>query len=348
MHTIIFGNTLEAWLIAFAYVVGTLILAKALYWFMSKVVKRLVIKTRGRLDDILLDMLEEPIVLSVILLGMWHGYDELQVGEQADKFAGEVFRGLITVNITWLIVRVIDAIMTEYLTPFAERRSETMAKQFMPIIRKSLRTMLWIIGIIIALSNAGYNVGALLAGLGIGGIALAMAAKDFVANIFGGLTVFTDKPFMVGDRIQIDGFDGTVKEIGIRSTRITTLAGRIVTIPNHKFTDSYVENVSIEPTRKVNATLGLTYDTTPEQMEKAISIVKAIIIEENGVTNNCYVWFAGFGDFSMNINLIYYIEKEGDLFEVPNRINLSVLRKFNAEGLEFAFPTQTIYHQAID
>ena len=348
MRTIIFENTLEAWLLAFAYLVGALIIAKVLYWFLSRIIKRLVVKTKGRLDDILLDMLEEPVVLSVILLGIWSGYDQLQFGEEVDNFVREIFRALIAINITWLIVRVIDAIMTEYLTPFAERKSETMAKQFMPIIRKSLRTILWVIGIIIALSNAGYNVGALLAGLGIGGIALAMAAKDFVSNIFGGLTVFTDKPFMVGDRIQIDGFDGTVKEIGIRSTRITTLAGRVVTIPNNKFTDSYVENVSVEPTRKISATLGLTYDTTPEQMEKAIDIVKSIIIKENGATNDCYVWFDGFGDFSMNIKLIYYIEKEGSLFEVPNRINLSVLRQFNAESLEFAFPTQTVYHKAID
>ena len=128
--------------------------------------------------------------------------------------------------------------------------------------------------VILAIQNAGYDVGALLAGLGIGGLALAMAAKDTVANIFGGFTILTDKPFTINDRIQVSGFDGWIREVGLRSSRLETLAGRIVTIPNSIFSDTPVENISAEPSRKVAVNLGLTYDTTPDQMEEAMNILK--------------------------------------------------------------------------
>ncbi|MGB1031298.1 MAG: mechanosensitive ion channel family protein [Flavobacteriales bacterium] len=296
----------------------------------------------------MVDMLEEPIVLAVMIIGIWWGYDHLEFSERIQTFATKTFSILVAINLTWLVVRLVDAIIVEYLIPLAQRKAESTAEQFGSIIRKSIRTILWILGIIIALSNAGYNVGALLAGVGIGGIAMAMAAKDFVANMFGGVTVFIDKPFVVGDRIQIDGFDGTVVEIGIRSTRLKTLAGRIVTVPNHKFTDSYVENVTLEPTRKMTATFGLTYDTNADRIEEAIALVREIVLREPDVLDDAHAWFSGFGDFSLNVSLIYYVRKEGDLFEVPNRINLSVLREFEAKGLEFAFPTQTIYHKPLD
>jgi len=201
---------------------------------------------------------------------------------------------------------------------------------------------------LLALNNAGYNVGALLAGLGIGGIALAMAAKDTVANMFGGLTIFIDQPFKIKDRIKIGGYDGVVEEIGIRSSRIRTLEGRLVTIPNHKFTDNFVENVSSEPNRKVVLNLGLTYDTPPEKMELAIKILKNIQETDPGLDNKIWLVFDSFGDFSLGINFVYYITDGQDKTEVISRINLSILKQFNDAGLEFAFPTQTIFTQQED
>ncbi len=212
-----------------------------------------------------------------------------------------------------------------------------------PILRKGLRSGIWAFGLILALNNAGYDVGALIAGLGIGGLALAMAAKDFVSNIFGGVTVFVDQPFKVGDRVQISGYDGTIEEIGLRSTRLRTLAGRIVIIPNFKFTDSFLENVTIEPARKVALTLGLTYDTSPEQVEEAIGILRAIITERSEtLEDEPTIWFESFGDFSLNVKVVYYVKKEGHWAYSPSEVNLEVLKRFNAAGLDFAFPTQTL------
>lgn len=220
-----------------------------------------------------------------------------------------------------------------------------MVAQVAPILQKTLRSTVWVLGVIMALNNAGYDVGALLAGVGIGGLAMAMAAKDFVANIFGGITIFVDKPFLVGDRVQLDGMDGTVQEIGIRSTRLKTLAGRMVTIPNHKFTDSIVENVTAEPARKIRVDLGLTYETTPDQIERAIEILNEIVVKHVGTEDDTIIWFSGFGDFSLNVSTIYYVKKEADVTLTPGAVNLEILRRFNAEHFNFAFPTQTLIHE---
>jgi MscS family membrane protein len=171
-----------------------------------------------------------------------------------------------------------------------------------------------------------------------------MAAKDSVANIFGGIMIFTDKPFKVGDRIKINGFDGTITEIGIRTSRMRTLEGRLVTIPNSLFTGDMVENVSEEPCRKVILNLGLTYSMTAEKMEKGIEVLKNIASNNKDLEENVSIGFNSFGDFSLGIIFIYYIKKDSDILGTQTAINLEILRQFGTHGLDMAFPTQTIYN----
>jgi MscS family membrane protein len=336
------GNPLREWAIALAWVLGGVVAGRLLYRWFSRRLKALAAKTEGETDDLIVDQIEEPIALAVVILGFWFGYDHLHFGESADTFMEHVFSIAVALDVTWLAARLIDALVGNLFARLQERSESKMVSSVTPILQKTLRSMVWVLGVIMALNNAGYDVGALLAGVGIGGLAMAMAAKDFVANIFGGVTVFIDKPFQVGDRVQVAGIDGTVLEIGIRSTRIKTLAGRLVTIPNHKFTDGVVENVTAEPARKVRLDLGLTYDTTPEQIEEAIEILREIIVKHNGTEDNTTVWFSQFSDFALVVSAIYYVRKEADVTLTPGNINLEVLRRFNAKGFSFAFPTQTI------
>jgi len=170
-----------------------------------------------------------------------------------------------------------------------------------------------------------------------------MAAKDTLSNIFGGFTIFTDQPFKLKDRIKVIGIDGMVQEIGLRSTRIKTLEGRTVTIPNSKFTENPVENVSKEPSRKVVLNLGLTYDTTEIQMKKAMKILKDIAKNNKNLHEKILLSFNSFGDFALGILFIYYIKKGSDILETQSEISSEILKQFNKNKLEFAFPTQTIY-----
>lgn len=243
-----------------------------------------------------------------------------------------------------MIARTVNALIVEYAVPLTKKSESDFDDQLLPILQKGLRIIIWSLGVIIALNNAGYNVTTILAGLGIGGLAFALAAQDTIKNIFGGAMIFIDKPFKLNDRIKIKGFDGFVHEIGIRSTRLRTLEGRIVTMPNAVFSDEAVENVSIEPSRKIILDLGLTYDTSPEQMEEGIKILKEIANDHRDkIEENVLVAFDAYGHFSLGLKYIYYISKESDIFNTQTAINLDILRRFNAKGLEFAFPTQTIY-----
>ncbi len=252
---------------------------------------------------------------------------------------------VVILVVTWFIARLLEALIDEYLTPIVKKSESDIDDQLLPVARKAIKYAIWILGIIIALNNAGFNVGAVLAGLGIGGLALAMAAKDTVANFFGGFTIFTDKPFVLGDRIKVAGYDGFVQEVGLRSTRIKTLAGTILTVPNMKFTDNIVENVTLEPSRKVTLNLGLTYDTPEDKIQLAIDILKDIIANTEGAEDNVPVGFNSFGDFSLGIIFIYYIKKEADILQVQTDVNMQILKRFNENKLEFAFPTQSILAQ---
>lgn len=339
-----YHNTIFDWGITLLIILGSVIAGKIIYWFFGSVVKKITSKTKTKIDDIIVDMIEEPVVLALAIVGMWYGLHRLNFPENWYQFMGNVYHILIAINITWLIARLVDAVIQEYIVPLTEKTESTLDDQIIPVVRKGLRSVIWILGVIVALNNAGYDVGALIAGLGIGGLALAMAAKDSVANIFGGIMIFSDKPFKVGDRIKINGFDGTITEVGIRTSRMRTLEGRLVTIPNSQFTGNMVENVSEEPTRKVILNLGLTYDMTAEQMEKGIALLKEISANNKDLEENISVAFNAFGDFSLGIIYIYYIKKDSDILGTQTAINLEILKQFGANGLEMAFPTQTIYN----
>ena len=338
-----YGNTLYQWAISLLIILGFVLIAKIVFWLFKKIVRKSTEKTKTKLDDLLIDMIEEPIVVFIVLLGMVLAFQQLNFSDWLDDLLKKAMHVAFTVNFTWLIARTVDTLIKEYLAPLVASSDNMLDDQLLPLARKGIRTIIWTLGIVLALNNAAYNVGALLAGLGIGGIALAMAAKDTVANMFGGLTIFVDKPFTIKDRIKIGGYDGIVEEIGIRSSRIRTLQGRLVTIPNHKFTESFVENVTSEPSRKVSMNIGLTYDTPPEKMEMAIQILKNIQESDPGLEDKIWLVFDNFGDFSLGINFVYYISPGQDKTEVQTRINLNILSRFNKEGLEFAFPTQTIF-----
>ena len=168
-----YGNTVVEWATALAIIVAAVVVGKALYWVCSKVLRQLTSRTDTKLDDIVLDMIEEPIVFAIAVLGIWFGLGRLHLPEAADA---------------WIWNSI----------------------QRLPVVRKGASFTVWALGIIVALNNAGYDVAAVLAGLGIGGIALAMAAKDTVSNVFGGFTIFTDRPFKINDSVRVDGYEGRI------------------------------------------------------------------------------------------------------------------------------------------
>ncbi len=339
-----YGNTILEWAIAMSIVLGSVIAGKIFYWFCSNVIKKLTAKTRSNLDDLIVDMVEEPVVVALTVAGILVGLDTLTLSERAVGIIGGLRQFVIIMCITWLVARLIEAVFTELIAPIADKSDTDLDDQLLPLVRKGSKLIVWSLGTIVALNNAGYNVGALVAGLGIGGLALAMAAKDTVSNIFGGFTVFTDRPFVINDRVRVSGYDGIIQEVGIRSTRLKTLAGPIVTIPNSTFSESAVENVSLEPSRKVSVDLGLTYDTDSAGMQRAMEILKEIVADTDGLEETVLTGFDSFGDSAMVVKFIYYIKTGSDIMGTKTTINMKILERFAEAKLDFAFPTKTIYN----
>jgi MscS family membrane protein len=343
LETTFYGNPLYDWLIAVIYIFGSYTAAKILYLFTSKIAKKFTSRTKTKIDDIIIDMVEEPLTFGIIIAGFWLGISQLILSENVALYSHKIFYVLITFDISWLSVRLIDALLIEYLQPLVEKSESTLDDQLFPIVRKVIKFTLWSIAVIVGLNNAGYDVGALIAGLGLGGLAFAMAAKDSIANLFGGFTVFLDKPFKVTDRIQIDKFDGTVIEIGIRSTRLKTLEGRIVTIPNARFASEAIINVSLEPALKVVQNLLLTYNTPVEKISEARGIIKKLCSENPNIEDDVTVSFNEFNQTNINLVWIYYIKKGADIFNTKNEINIAVLSKLNETGLNFAYVVHNVY-----
>lgn len=344
-----YGNTFYNWIISILIILGAFVLNKLIDLINKHVIHKITSKTKNRLDDILFQMLEAPVSLGIALGAIWIATSRLELHESLDLFLFKAYQILIVINITWFVVRLVNALIEEYVTPIAnDPNNKKIDNNFLPIIRRSILGIIWVIGIVMALNNAGVNVGTLIASLGIGGLAFALAAQDTIKNIFGGITIFSDRPFRIGDRIKVDGFDGIVEDIGIRSTRLRTLDRCLVTIPNFKLVEASVENVSEEPMRRIVSKIGLTYNTTPEKMNQAISILKDLPKKVKGMDAENYVFFSDFAEFSMIITFIYFIRKKSDIPTTISEVNLEVLDAFNKAGLDFAFPTQTVNLKAGD
>ena len=349
LEEVFYGNTLLQWSIALGIVAGSVVVGRILYWLFKNIVKKLSSATATKFDDILIDTIAEPLTFVVTLVGFYWAISTLALPLNLGVWFSKGFYFLIFITVAWLVARLFDVLVQEYIAPKVASSGSDLGDQLIPILRKSIKLAIWVVAIIFGFDNAGYDVGAVIAGLGIGGLAFAMAAKDTIANLFGGFTIFTDKPFMINDRIVVTGVDGTVKEIGVRSTRLQTSAGRTVIIPNATLADSVIENISSEPSRKISLNLGLTYDMSSKQLQQAMDLLKSIAAEHSdSIETNSLISFNSFGDFSLNIFFAYYIRSGADILDTQTSMNLAISKEFSEAGLEFAFPSQTVYHKPVD
>lgn len=342
----ILGNTIENWGISIIIILIAVIITKLVSLFNQKVLKSFTRKTKNRLDDVIIDAIESPILFGIMLIGIWVAVHRLVYPDNVVKAVDAAYKILIVLNITWFFARLINSLIEVFWANQADnsKRTQKHTSKMMPIIKRTILVIVWIIGIIMALSNVGVNISALLGTLGIGGIAFALAAQDTIKNIFGAFTIFTDRPFSIGDTVKIDNFEGTIIDVGVRSTKMRDYDKRIITFPNYKITDASVINISAEPMRRVIMKIGLTYDTTPEKMNEAMNILKNMPSKVKYVSSkDLVVNFSDFTDSALVITFIYFIEKKGDIGSTSSDVNMEVLSSFNTAGLSFAYPTQTLY-----
>jgi MscS family membrane protein len=340
-------NTISDWVVACLIIIFSVVVAKVFFKSLKLIFESKVKENNLKVDDILVTSIEKPLTFFIILFGLWFGIKTLNLPDALIAYLDKAYYFLFIIAIAWFFTRLTTETTEIYLKPIVDKTETNLDNQLLPILSKGAKLIIWILAILIGLDNAGYDVGALLAGLGLGGLAFAMAAKDTISNFFGSFVIFSDKPFMQGDVVKVSGVSGTIQEVGIRSTRIKTFDNRIVTIPNSNVANTAIENISSEPSRKVAMTLGLTYDTSLDKIEKAKEILNNIVDSHDNIDDSRTIYFDSFGDFALNLKFTYYIKKVDGSMDVSgtkDSVNMQILKEFNENAIEFAFPTQTIHN----
>ena len=245
-----------------------------------------------------------------------------------------------------IIFYVLADMLSLYLAKMASLTESTMDDQLIPIVRRSLKLFVILVGALFLLHNLDINITALLAGLSIGGLAVALAAQDTLKNLFGSVMIFLDRPFQIGDWISGDGFDGTVEEVGFRSTRIRTFSNSLVSIPNGRLSDLTIDNHGLRTFRRFKTYLALTYDTAPASIEAFVSGVHKLIEQHPHTRKDFFeVRLNQLGDFSLNVLLYVFFEVPDWSAELKARheVLLQILELADSLQVRFAFPTQTLH-----
>lgn len=320
-------------------------LCPTLLYIGKKFVRPFVDKHNGVWYEVLDSLFKTPFIVAIFLVVSYIVLQKLNVPETWMAHILRAYGVLFALNVVWFIVDLINDILDKIYERSTKNKDKKIDINIIKTAKKAVSVFLWFIGIIWALDALGVDVKALIATLGIGGVAIAFAAQETVKNVIGGITIIVDRTLRIGDTVNVGGVEGTVEDIGLRSTKVRAYSGRIVTIPNSKLVDTNIENITTEPTRKIVCQLGLTYDTTPEKMEEALKILSNLPTKITSISEKTVPYFSSYGDSSLNITFTYYIKnpRKVDIFSVQSDVNMEILSSFNKAGLNFAFPTQTLY-----
>ncbi len=343
--------SLELWryLTLLVGILLTLVVARLVKYFLEKYASRMAAKTSWKADDMMFEAAGRPASLFVSAVGFWIALLPISVKFpiEIQEAAARCFMAVAAGAVLWYIYLVAEVI-DHYLRKLASRTDNDLDDTFVDIMRKTLRLFIVAVGVMfIGQTILNLKITGLLASAGIAGLAIAFAAQDTIANFFGSFMVLLDRPFKVGERVQIEGADGVIEEIGFRSTRIRTLDGHLVSLPNKMVADGKVVNVGRRPHIKRVSNITITYDTPVDKVEKAVQIIRDILENHRGMDPELppRVYFSEFNDWSLNLIMIawYHPANYWEYLEWCQETNLRIMRGFEAEGIEFAFPTSTTY-----
>lgn len=304
-------------------------------------------KHHRHLAAVALTSLAKSILLMSVAVAFPLAAAFLNLGELSAALVSTLKAVLISLAVGWTLYHLID-VVTEWLAGHAEPGNASMQGMLTPIIRTSLQvTVIALTALQIVQSMTDKPLTSIIAGLGVGGLAVALAAQDTIKHFFGSLVLFADKPFQVGERITVDNADGTVELVGFRSTRIRTLEGALVSIPNGDLANKTIINIGRRPHIRHRAVIGITYDTPPEKVEKALHILRDLLRHHEGQHPDFppRVVFDEFAASSLNLLVMFWYHP-ADFWAYKNfaeSFNLRVLHAFNEAGISFAFPTQTVH-----
>ena len=343
-ETPLLGQPLWKYLASLIYIVLAFFVAKLLDFIVNVWLKRWAAKTETKYDDLILELLRGPVkvVAFVVFLNIGLGMFEWPL--RAQEFLSRGFIVVVACSVTYVVLKVVDLLLDVWREKTVLAQDKAFAAHLFPLINKVVKAFVIVAAAILTADNLNIKITSLLAGLSVGGLALGLAAQDTIANLFGAVAIFLDKPFHIGDHIKVESVDGTVEGIGLRSTRVRNLDGHHVTIPNKLMGNAIITNVTRRPTIKTEMNLGLTYDTPVEKVKRATVLLEEIF-RANPKTADLIISFNKFADSALNI-FVVHVWSGTDAkahFAEMQELNLQIKQRFDAEKIEFAFPSQTVY-----
>jgi MscS family membrane protein len=337
------GNTATHYAISALLLAVALLARRIVTRVIFPVLHKLASKTQTTLDDKLFPALDGPAAALVMLIGVFSALKVLKLSPQADFYIGSGIQVAFSLAIFWGLWRALAALLA-HGNEVAQERGLGIAA-FMPWIRKTLLTVFAIVAVLLTIQSLGFDVKAILAGLGIGGLAFALAAQDTLANVFGAIVVAADQPFRVGETVRIGANIGTIEDIGLRSTRIRLLDKSLMVIPNKTVASDTITNLSRFTRRRFEQVIGLTYGSRPEQLEEMVETIRGIVQARPEVDrDSVLVFFRDFSASSLDVWLVYEVVDPDfkKAMRVKQEVNVAIMRAVTARGLSFAFPTQTV------
>lgn len=341
------------WFLAFFLLTMTIAVQRYLIRAFHHITHAITARTETPLDDLLLTAAEKPAGWLILIIGLMFSMHILNPPSETFplvEMADSTARLAAIALASWFSWRLIDG-FSAYFSARAAHTPTALDDQLVPFISKTLKVFLVFTLILVLAQNMGYSISGLIASLGIGGLAVAMAAKDSIANIFGSIMILLDRPFTVGDWIKTKDFEGVVEEVGFRSTRIRTFAKTLVNVPNSQLANMVIDNIDAMPKRRVKMRIGITYSTTPDKMKKAIAAIEKLLKNHVGVDQEfSLVKFDAFEDSSLSIFLYYFTKSThwDEYLQVRQEINLEIIQTLEKLELEFAFPSRSLYLHDMD
>ena len=341
LKDIFWGNSIKSWLIAFGIIVIAFAIIKIVKGPILKILRNWSQKTSSTFDDFIVIAIEKTLIPFLYFVSIFAAIQYLTLNTETNH----VIRVAILFIIAFFILRILTSAIRYSIFKFLSKQenSETKQKQAHGLILV-LNGIVWCMGMVFLINNLGYNVTTIITGLGIGGIAIALAAQAVLGDFFSYFVIFFDRPFEIGDSITTGTEAGSVEYIGIKTTRIRSVSGEQIIFSNKDLTDSRVRNYKRMLRRRILFKIGVTYQTTPEQLKKIPEIIKqAIKSKEKATFDRSH--FSGFGDFRLEFETVYYIDVPDYYLymDIQQSIYLEIFETFAKENIEFAYPTQTLF-----
>ncbi len=306
---------------------------------------RALTKTKTEWDNKLLAATEAPLGFLILTIALWFSLLFLKLPPQTFAYIALGLRTIGAVFVAWMVFRSID-VLHEMLTVIAARSASKMDDHLVPLVRRILRVVLIIVTALTILQQWGYQVSSIIAGLGIGGLAFALAAQDTLGNWFGSLMIFTDRPFVVGDYVKFNSKEGIIEDVGLRSTRLRTFEKTIITIPNKTLAATSIENISARNMMRIRMDLGLEYETSSLQMRTILAGLRTRFEDDEMLDSETIVIaFTGLGESSLDVFISVFVKSVAyaTFLEIRQEVLLDIMAIVEEAGSGFAFPSQTIY-----